>query len=95
MHGVLVASGPHFKTGVRLDEASVLDVTPTLLRIFGLPTAKDMDGKVLMEALDADFADPRVPAIASYETGIRRSTLVPSGSDELIKEQIRALGYAQ
>lgn len=96
LYGVFVASGPHFQRGQRIDDVSVLDITPTLLYIFGLPTARDMDGKILVEALQNDTLKARPPAyIKSYETGRRSSTLVRSGADQLLKEQIKALGYTQ
>ena len=45
--GIFVASGP----GIRKDDlvygARLIDVTPTLLSLFGLPMGRDMDGRVL------------------------------------------------
>ena len=35
------------KRGERIYGASVLDVAPTVLHLFGLPAGADMDGKVL------------------------------------------------
>jgi predicted AlkP superfamily phosphohydrolase/phosphomutase len=96
LHGVLVASGPHFQQGVKLEQASVLDITPTLLYLFGLPTAKDMDGKVLTEAINPAFitAHP-LGAIQSYEKGRRNAAIIRSSADARIREQIGALGYTQ
>jgi Tfp pilus assembly protein PilF/arylsulfatase A-like enzyme len=51
-YGILVLNGPAFRHGVTLDEASVLDLTPTVLRLFGLPTGEDMDGRPISEAFD-------------------------------------------
>lgn len=95
-HGVFVANGPHFRQGVKLEEANVLDITPTLLYLYGLPVAKDMDGKILTEALDPAFDSAHQQAfIKSYEIGRRNSSIVRSGADAKIKDQIRALGYTQ
>jgi predicted AlkP superfamily phosphohydrolase/phosphomutase len=95
-YGVFVASGPHFRQGKRLEDVSVLDIAPTLLYIFGLPAARDMDGKILVEALLSDTLQARPPEyIKSYETGRRSSTLTRSSADQLLKEQIKALGYTQ
>ena len=50
--GIFVASGP----GIRKDEllygASVIDIAPTLLALYGLPAGEDMDGKVLTGAFE-------------------------------------------
>lgn len=94
LHGILVASGPHFQKGVELDEVSVLDVTPTLLYLFGLPSARDMDGRIVTEALDPEFVAEHPPQyIQSYETERRISSITRSSADEQVREQIRALGY--
>jgi len=51
LYGVLMASGPHIKQGVRL-EASIYDVAPTVLRLFGQPIPSEMDGRPLHEILE-------------------------------------------
>jgi predicted AlkP superfamily phosphohydrolase/phosphomutase len=94
--GVFVACGPHFQQGVKLDSTNVMDLTPTLLHIFGLPTGRDMDGNVITAALDSQFmALHPVSSIKSYEKGRKSGTIIRSGADEVIKDQIRALGYTQ
>jgi len=95
-YGVFAASGPHFKQGIRIENASVLDFTPTLLYLCGLPAARDMDGKVIEEAIEPGFLATHPPAyIKSYETGIRNPTVTRSSADTQMKEQIKALGYTQ
>jgi len=47
--GVIIARGPTINPGTSLNNASVLDITPTVLRYFGLPVARDMPGKPLAE----------------------------------------------
>ena len=41
--------GPGVKKGVRVEEASILDLAPTILHLFGIPVPRDMDGKILTE----------------------------------------------
>jgi arylsulfatase A-like enzyme len=51
MRNTLIARGPRFKRGVRVESPSGnVDVAPTVLRILGLSAG--MDGRVLEEALD-------------------------------------------
>lgn len=50
--GVFVAAGPGIKQDERVYGASLLDVTPTILQLFGLPLGKDMDGKPLLGAME-------------------------------------------
>lgn len=47
--GIFIAYGPNFKRGAVLQNASILDIAPTILHIFDVPIPKDMDGKVLKE----------------------------------------------
>lgn len=55
--GVAVAAGPSFKQNETLYGATLLDVTPTILSLFGLPLGGDMDGRPWLEAM----SDPSVP----------------------------------
>src|SRR5207249_5097798 len=76
--------------------ASLLDICPTILTLFGLPPGKDMDGKVLVTA----FEDPpKVEPIESWDTvagdaGTHppETRLDPVASAEAFK-QLVALGY--
>ena len=62
--GMFVIKGP----GIRRDElihgASLLDVTPTVLTLFGLPVGRDMDGRPLTAAFETP---PEVEFIESWE----------------------------
>ena len=42
-----MAYGKNIKKGVEIDNAGILDVTPTILYHQRLPVGKDMDGKIL------------------------------------------------
>jgi tetratricopeptide (TPR) repeat protein len=55
--GIFCLGSPGVLRGERIYGASVLDIAPTILHLFGLPAGKDMDGKVLINA----FADRRLP----------------------------------
>ncbi|WP_235297963.1 alkaline phosphatase family protein [Portibacter marinus] len=48
-YGIIVVNGPGIKKDGLLYGASLLDITPTILSLFGLPIARDMDGKVLTQ----------------------------------------------
>jgi predicted AlkP superfamily phosphohydrolase/phosphomutase len=67
--GFLMAVGDGIRPGAVLRDASVLDVAPTILYLMGLPVARDMEGRVLSEILDEDFARSHpVTFIPSYES---------------------------
>ena len=58
--GVIFLWGGPIRAGARLQSPTVFDVTPTLLYLLGLPVGKDMDGRVLTEAIvpEAKFSFP-------------------------------------
>jgi predicted AlkP superfamily phosphohydrolase/phosphomutase len=67
--GFILAVGDGVRAGARLENASVLDVTPTILYLMGLPVARDMEGRVASEILDEEFARSHpVAFIPSYES---------------------------
>ena len=67
--GVLLVAGGGIRPGAVPQNASVLDVAPTLLYLLGLPVARDMEGRVLTEILDPAFArEHPVTFIPSYES---------------------------
>lgn len=67
--GFLLAVGNGVRAGAVLDGASVLDLAPTILYLMGLPVARDMEGRALVELLDPESAQVRpVTFIPSYES---------------------------
>jgi predicted AlkP superfamily phosphohydrolase/phosphomutase/Flp pilus assembly protein TadD len=64
-YGILCISGPEIQEDERIFGATLLDITPTILTLFGLPIGRDMDGKPLLQA----FKEPVTPDyIESWET---------------------------
>jgi predicted AlkP superfamily phosphohydrolase/phosphomutase len=98
-HGVLAADGPGIKKGAKVTDASVFDITPTLLALLGAPVGRDMDGFVLTSMIDERFLkDHPVTYVDSYEkTGAAEAEGEPVTSpvDDEIKERLRSLGYIE
>ncbi|MCD4690380.1 phosphodiesterase, partial [bacterium] len=90
--------GPPFRRGAQLTDASVLDITPTVLAALGLPVADDMDGKALTGAFTDEFLSrAELATTETYETEVRvprRSTAMDDMPEEA-KERLRSLGYMQ
>jgi len=94
--GIIVMKGPGIKKDELIFGASLLDITPTLLHIYGLPAARDMDGKVLIHAFENDTL---VSPIQSWENikgpdGRHPADLVLSEEDMQAElQQLIELGY--
>jgi predicted AlkP superfamily phosphohydrolase/phosphomutase/tetratricopeptide (TPR) repeat protein len=58
--GIVCLSGPDIKKNDRLYGASVLDVTPTILALLGLPIGSDMDGRPWLEAFEKPVKPERI-----------------------------------
>ncbi|MCM2257216.1 MAG: alkaline phosphatase family protein [Vicinamibacteria bacterium] len=65
--GLVLFAGGGIRAGALVDGASILDLAPTLLYLMGLPVARDMEGRVLVEVVDPARAQP-VTWIPSYRS---------------------------
>lgn len=97
-YGIIVMNGPGIKKDDTIFGASLLDITPTLLTLFGLPVAEDMDGKVLVHA----FAEmPEIETIKSWENikgndGTHPPDFAQSKEDAKAElQQLIDLGYVE
>ncbi len=101
-YGIIAFWGPGMKKGGKLYGATLLDITPTLLTMFDMPPARDMDGLPLTQI----WEEPRlcVERVDTYETGTHHSPNLidtqPAESvedvenvDDQIMHQLRQLGY--
>jgi len=61
LDGILIMAGPGVRPGAEISGATLLDVTPTVLYSFGIPTPSIMDGHVLRQAFDDDYVNRRPP----------------------------------
>jgi hypothetical protein len=74
----------------------VLDVTPTILRLFGLPVGDDMDGRAWGEVIEDVLSPPSVPSWDDVpgDAGLHPSDLRQSSTDSLlVLRHLIDLGY--
>lgn len=96
--GVLLMAGPAFKSGETVVGAGLLDLVPTLLSVAGLPVGRDMDGRILAEALREP---PSFATIESWENvpgadgRHRPGTKLPPDDDDRLVRQFVELGYIE
>jgi len=95
LDGVIIIKGPDIKKGHVINGATVLDVTPTLLALKGLPVGMDMDGRVLEDAFtERYFADNPIDFIETYNKELAKEERANTGQGEaLIKSKLKELGY--
>jgi tetratricopeptide (TPR) repeat protein len=96
--GIISMRGEHIKQDERIYGATLLDVTPTILTLFGLPVAEDMDGRVLVQAFEEP---PKIARIPSWEKeegacGMHPADLrMDPAAAQAVLQQFVALGYIQ
>ena len=67
LNGILIASGTDIKPGEKIEGARLIDITPTVLHMMGLPVPQDMDGRVLKELFKEESAAAQ--RVVEYEGG--------------------------
>ena len=97
-YGIICLAGPGIKKGAPIIGAGLLDITPTLLTLLGLPVGKDMDGKVLSNVLETSQVPAPVLSWDSIagESGMHKpGTELDAEIEAQALEQLVALGYIE
>ncbi|HEV2968807.1 MAG TPA: alkaline phosphatase family protein [Pirellulales bacterium] len=94
--GILAMRGPGIKKDELLHGPSVIDITPTILTLYGLPVGADMDGKVLVSAFEKPLDVQTIPTWEEVPGADGRhpphTRLDPQAARESLA-QLVALGY--
>jgi predicted AlkP superfamily phosphohydrolase/phosphomutase/tetratricopeptide (TPR) repeat protein len=97
-YGIFVMAGQGIQKDDRIYGASLIDIAPTVLTLFGIPIGEDMDGRPLLEAFDVP---PEVKTVSSWENVPGESGMHVAGeqldreqANELM-QQFAALGYIE
>jgi predicted AlkP superfamily phosphohydrolase/phosphomutase/tetratricopeptide (TPR) repeat protein len=99
-YGIFVAKGPGIKKDERIYGASVLDITPTLLTLFGLPVGADMDGKPLVQIFEEIITPQLIPSweFVDGDSGQHPAEFkedIYEVRDEKALQQLADLGYIE
>ena len=97
-YGMLAIKGPGIKKDERIYGASLIDIGPTILSLYGLPIGEDMDGRPLVEIFEEP---PEIETIPSWDDvegdhGMHdgEESMGDMDSEELLKQFV-ALGYIE
>ena len=96
--GIVCMKGEHIRQDERIYGATLLDVTPTILTLFGLPVGEDMDGRVLVQAFEEPPVITRIPSWDSEEgaCGMHPADLrMDPAAAQAVLQRFVALGYIQ
>lgn len=93
--GIVLLSGNHIKKGEEITNGNILNITPTILTLLGLPFALDMQGEPYVEVLEGEFLkEHRLMVVPTFETDrkIEPRPLLKTDESTII-ERLKALGY--
>ncbi len=97
-YGIFVIAGPGIKRDERIYGASLIDIAPTVLTLFGLPVGEDMDGRPLLEVFEVP---PKIETIPSWEKRAGEAGMHTEGKEidrdqaQELMQQFAALGYIE
>ena len=94
--GVLIMRGPPFRRGhACIEGARLVDMAPTLLHLMGQKIPDDMDGRVLMDAFDPEFAQRHSAESCSTAdtSGEGGDKSYSTEEAKQIEARLKALGY--
>ena len=97
-HGIICMKGPGVKKDELIYGTSLLNITPTILTLFGLPVGKDMDGIPILQAFEDEIKIKTIPSWDEVEGNdgmhpeeTRRDTI----ADRQALQQLIDLGYVE
>ena len=96
--GIFAIRGSHIKQDERIYGATLLDVAPTILTLFGLPVGADMDGHVLVQSFKEPPEINRIPSweLEAGDCGMHPADLrVDPVATQAVLQRFVALGYMQ
>jgi predicted AlkP superfamily phosphohydrolase/phosphomutase len=92
--GMVILWGRGIKKGHLLSNAEIVDLSPTILHMMDQPIPSDMDGRVLVDAFEADFLERPIRYEKTPGDG-NAGGEEAYGEEEMkqIREQLKGLGY--
>lgn len=92
----LILSGPQIERAAPTTAITHYDILPTILYALGLPQARDVPGRPLLEFFSSDFTASReVSYVESYKRDTIPTQASPSEHDGEILDELRSLGYIE
>jgi predicted AlkP superfamily phosphohydrolase/phosphomutase/tetratricopeptide (TPR) repeat protein len=95
--GIFAIKGPGIKKNDRVYGASIIDTTPTILSLFGLPVGEDMEGKALIQCYEETIVPDVIPSwedVTEGDAGMHPADLKedPWANQEAMNQLVE-LGY--
>jgi len=99
VNGILIMSGKKLNKNKLIKNASIIDVAPTILYLMNIPIPIDMDGKVLVDAINPGYIKdyPIIKTNIKTDLNIDKEETArleeQAKTNEEYREKLRSLGY--
>ena len=91
--GIFIGHGPSFRKGARLAPLDILDISPLILTLMGIPVPRDMEGRVPTEALVGDHELREGETTSAPSTDVSDRPEPSQEEREALINQLKVLGY--
>jgi predicted AlkP superfamily phosphohydrolase/phosphomutase len=97
LNGIFMVMGNKIRQGVRIPNAQIIDLAPTVLHMLGQPVPDDMDGRVLTEIFEEEFLQKNLPRYdrSRYDTADTEIVTYSDEESRKIAERLKGLGYLE
>jgi len=91
--GIFIGYGPSFRKGARIDRLNILDISPLILTLLGIPVPGDMEGRVPTEALVGEHEVRKGEATMAPNADASDRAEPSDEEREALMSQLKILGY--
>jgi predicted AlkP superfamily phosphohydrolase/phosphomutase len=91
-NGIFIMSGPLSRKSDSISPR-IIDITPTVLYLMGLPVFEEMDGRVLEEAIEPVYLKSHPIKVVSAMKYSGKGSIYSAEDEEKIAESLKRLGY--
>lgn len=97
-NGIFILNGPGIKKGVELEGIEIIDLAPTILYLMDLEIPSDMDGRIILDAIEDSGKLTRT--IKHDSSSARKPDWPPEQSYteedmKVIRDRLKGLGYIE
>ncbi len=96
MNGIFLAYGTPIKRGAKVDDASLIDLAPTMLHLMSVPVPEHMDGRILQETIVPGYEPQEMSEDVSWadlDSDIEPGEGLTEEQKRVVAERLRGLGY--
>lgn len=94
--GMVMLYGKGVRAGAYLENATILDLAPTILHAMGVAVPQELDGRVLIEAFEGGAPVTQPVQVSQTDVYRERGSIADLSEDEMaeVQEKLRGWGYA-